>query len=218
MLRLGKTTAAHISKEAQIPYGRIYTVLESLEEKGFVRVVPEETKKYIPTDPEKLHEIIDVKIKSLMDIDNHVKELKKIYEERTVEPVLIAKGKANFMKIVREIKNADVYNYTIKYAFDTNPEFIRNNNMMMEKKMDVKTLGRFDGETKKSINEWNKIHKNVKPIPNEGVAIQITDDNEVMIALIKSNTTMLVRDRAFAKIMKELFVKYYAYTDAPEMK
>ncbi|MBW3022798.1 helix-turn-helix domain-containing protein, partial [Candidatus Woesearchaeota archaeon] len=32
LLRLGKTSASHISKESGVPYGRIYNVLSSLEE------------------------------------------------------------------------------------------------------------------------------------------------------------------------------------------
>jgi sugar-specific transcriptional regulator TrmB len=218
MLRLGKTSAAHISKEAQIPYGRIYTVLESLEEKGLVRVVPEKTKKYIPTDPDKLHEIIDMKIKGLMDIDNHVKELKKIYEEKTIEPVLIAKGKSSFHKISAEIDTAEKYEYSIKYLFSLSPEFIRSAREKKVKGVEYRTLGRVDEETKPNLKEWMNLDKNIRPIENEGVAISIADDKHVMIGLIKSNTTMLIRDAAFAKVMKELFTRYYMNTDAPEMK
>ena len=53
------------------------------------------------------------------------------------------------------------------------------------------------------------INKNIKPIKNDGVAMAIIDDEELMITLIKSNTIMLVRDKPFIKIMKELFLNYY---------
>jgi sugar-specific transcriptional regulator TrmB len=216
MLRLGKTTAGHICKESQVPYGRIYNVLESLEEKGLIKVIPEDTKKYIPSDPEKLHEIIDTRIKSLMEIDNKVKELKKIYEEHDVEPVILAKGKSNFYKIVKELKESEKYEYNIKYSFEVNPTWIRKTKEKSLKGVENKSLGRFDSETKKAIKEWKIIQKEIKPIKNEGVALSIIDDEEVMIGLIKSNTTMLIRDKAFAKVMRQLFVKYYAYTDYEE--
>jgi len=219
LLRLGKTAAAHISKESQVPYGRIYTVLESLEEKGFVRVIPEATKKYMATDPEKFSQLIETKIKSLMEIDSKVKEMKKLYDENTQEPVVIAKGKANFYKISKEMKDPEKYSYTVKYTFETKPDFVRATVNSIKRGIDTKTIGRFDEETMPMIKEWAKIKEPTsKPIPNEGIAMSIIDDNEVMIALIKSNTTMLVRDKAFAKIMKELFSKYYAYTDMPEIK
>lgn len=213
LLRLGKATAGHVSKESQVPYGRIYNVLESLEEKGLVRVIPEDTKKYVPTSPDKLHEIIDARIKGLMEIDIKVKELKKLYEENPQEPVIVAKGKSNFVKIIKEMKEGNKYEYSIKYAFDTNPLFMRNTKKALGKNMDIKVLGRFDNETNKTIKELGTVLKEIKPIKNDGVAMSIVDDEEVMIGLIKSNTTLLIRDKAFAKVMKELFTKYYAYTD-----
>ena len=35
------------------------------------------------------------------------------------------------------------------------------------------------------------------------------DDEEVMIALIKSDTTLLIRDKPFAKLMKKMFLATY---------
>jgi len=213
LLRLGKSAAGHISKESQVPYGRIYNVLASLEEKGLIKVLPEDTKKYIPADPQKLHDIIDVRIKNLMEIDNKVKELKKIYEEHDIEPVLMAKGKSNFYKIEREMKEPERYNYAIKYTFEANPIWMRETKKRLSQGIDVKNLGLFNKETEKAIKEWRTVLKEIKPIDNDGVAMSIKDDEEVMIALIKSNTTMLIRDKAFAKIMKQLFQKYYMSTD-----
>jgi sugar-specific transcriptional regulator TrmB len=213
LLRLGKTAAGHICKESQVPYGRIYNVLASLEEKGLVRTIPEDTKKYIATSPDKLHEIIDNRIKNLMEIDNKVKELKKLYEDNPQEPVIIAKGKSNFYKINKETKKPEKYNYTLKYTFEVNPNWMRDTKERLKKGMDVKHIGLFNKDTEKAIKEWKTVIKEIKPIDNEGVAMSIIDDEEVMIALIKSNTTMLIRDKAFAKVMKQLFAKYYAYTD-----
>jgi sugar-specific transcriptional regulator TrmB len=218
MLRLGKVTAGHISKESQVPYGRIYTVLASLEEKGLIKVLPEETKKYIPSDPQKLHDIIDTRIKNLMEIDNKVKELKKIYEEHEIEPVLLAKGKSNFYKVNKEMKKPEKYSYAVKYTFEANPTWMRDTRERIKKGIETKSVGLFDKETRKAIKEWKTVTKEIKPIQNEGVAMSIIDDEEVMIALIKSNTTMLIRDKAFAKIMKQLFIKYYANTDYEDEK
>ncbi|MGV8171735.1 MAG: TrmB family transcriptional regulator [Candidatus Woesearchaeota archaeon] len=213
LLRLGKATASQISKEANIPYGRIYTVLESLEEKELLKVIPEKTRYYYPTDPEKLHSIIDNRIKNLMEIDNKIKDFKKIYEERTVEPVLVTKGKSSFHKLNSELKKSTNYEYNIKYVFSLSPEIIRRGREKEDMKIDHKTIGRIDSETKTNIEEWRKINKNIKPIQNDGIAMSIIDDEEVMIALIKSNTTMLIRDKAFAKVMRQLFIKYYMNTE-----
>jgi len=213
LLRLGKTTAGHICKESQVPYGRIYNVLASLEEKGLVKTVPEETKKYVPSDPQKLHEIIDTRIKNLMDIDNKVKDLKKIYEEHDIEPVIIAKGKSNFYKINKETKEPEKYDYAIKYTFEANPSWMRHTKERISKGVDTKHIGLFNKDTDKAIKEWKSVIKEIKPIDNDGVAMSIIDDEQVMIGLIKSNTTMLIRDKAFAKVMRQMFQKYYMSTE-----
>jgi sugar-specific transcriptional regulator TrmB len=212
LLRLGKTTASQVSKESQVPYGRIYTVLESLEEKGLVRVLPEETKKYVPSDPEKLHEIINNRIKNLTEIETKVKELKKIYDEQELEPVILAKGKSNFYKINKETKKPENYEYNIRYYFEPNPIFMRNAKNKLSAGIDIKNMGLINTDTKNAIDQWKRITKEIKPINNDGVAMSIIDDEEVMIGLIKSNTTMLIRDKAFAKVMKQLFEGYYNNT------
>jgi hypothetical protein len=153
-----------------------------------------------------------------MEIDTKVKELKKIYEEHDVEPVILAKGKSNFYKINKEAKKPEKYDYAIKYVFEVNPSWIRDTKERIKKGLEVKHIGLFNKDTEKAIKECKTVIKEIKPIQNDGIAMSIIDDEEVMIGLIKSNTTMLIRDKAFAKIMKQLFVKYYMNTDYEEDK
>ena len=213
LIRLGKSAASHISKESGVPYGRIYDVLSSLEQKGLVRTVPEDTKKFIASDPERLHEIVIDKIKQLKEIEQKVTSLKELYMKNPKEPVIIAKGKSNFYKITKEQISAKEYSYAIKYTFDPHPRFLRGSREKIKKGIDVRSLGRFDKETEKALAIWNRVHRNTKPIPNDGIAMSIEDDKEVMIAMIKSNTTMLINDAPFAKLMKELFISYYETHD-----
>ena len=69
--------------------------------------------------------------------------------------------------------------------------------------------------TKKDVKKWLKINKNIKNFENQGVAINITE-HEIMISLIKSNVTLLIRDKAFTKIMKKMFLA--SYDDAEKIK
>jgi len=209
LLHLGKATAAHISKEAQVSYGRIYDVLASLEEKGLVRVIPEKTKKYSPSDPEQLHEFIISKKKAMEEVEKKVAEFKSVYEQHEEEPIVIAKGKKNFYKILRQMKKATKSSYSLKDNFEQRPEFIREVKGMVKRKVDYKVLGRIDKETKGNVKRWLKITKNIKQIESEGVTMSIIDGEQLMVAMIKSNTIMLIRDKAFIKVMKKLFLNYY---------
>ncbi|MBW3023056.1 hypothetical protein KY308_03050, partial [Candidatus Woesearchaeota archaeon] len=178
-------------------------------EKGLVKVIPEKTKKYAPSDPEQLHEYVAKRKQQLEEIEKKVKEYKAIYEQHEEEAVQIAKGKKNFYKIVRQMPKAQKTDYGIKYAFELHPEFIREVNRLKKQKVDHKVLGRIDKETEKNVEKWEKIDPNIKSIKNKGVAVSIVDGKEMMIALIKSNTVMLIKDKPFIELMEELFLDYY---------
>ncbi len=208
LLRIGKAGAAQISKESQVPYGRIYGVLDSLEEKGLVKPIPEKSRKYVPSSPEALQEYIAKQKLLLEEAETKIKEYKSIYSQHIQEPIQIARGKRNFYKILRQLSFPKKYEYNIKYTFETRPESKRIVKRIIRQKKDYKVLGRIDEETTQNVDEWRKI-TNIKPIENQGVAIAIIDDRELMVAMIKSNTIMLVKDEPFIMLMKTLFMNYY---------
>lgn len=211
LLKFGKSTAAQICKDANVPYGRIYTILASLEAKGLAKTLPEKTKKFVPSDPKAIEDFIIQKKNVLDEMEKKIKEFKTIYQEHKEEPIQLAQGKQAFFKMLHSMKSAEVYEYAIKYNFTTNPSVIRGMTSLKKRGADYKTLGRIDKETKKNVNIIKKINANIKSIPNEGVAISIKDDEQILISLIKSNTTMLIRDAPFVKLMKELFLNYYEH-------
>lgn len=209
VLKLGKAGASEISKESGVPYSRIYDILASLEHKGLVKIIPEKGKKFIPGDPSSLKKLIDEKKQSLDVLDKEVEKLKSMYEKAEKEPVEIARGKKNFYKIERQLPRARKQILNIKYTSEYQPVWAREDKADIRKGVKLKVLTRYDDETKGNVLKWLNAYKNIKQIPNEGVAIGIRDDNAIMITLIKSNVTMLIRDKPFIALMKELFLKYY---------
>ncbi|HIH31885.1 TPA: TrmB family transcriptional regulator [Candidatus Woesearchaeota archaeon] len=209
LIKLGKTSASEISRNSQVSYGKIYEVLASLEQKGLIKTIPENTKKFIASDPENLMHLVNKKEEELLEIKNSIRELKQIYSEKEQEPVLVAKGKNNWHKLEKELKASEKYYYSIKYDFSFRPEFVRQTKQLISQKIDYRVIGRFDKETENNIKQWKKIITNIKPIENNGVTMSIIDDEELMIGLIKSNTSMLIKDKSFVQLMKTLFVDYY---------
>ena len=51
LLSIGRTTAPHLSEATGIPKARIYDVLDSLADRGFVKVIPGRPKEYQPKAP-----------------------------------------------------------------------------------------------------------------------------------------------------------------------
>ncbi len=52
LLKLGVSEASDIYRDSEVPYGKIYSVLESLAGKGFVEVQASRPKKFRAVDPE----------------------------------------------------------------------------------------------------------------------------------------------------------------------
>ena len=170
----------------------------------------------MPSSPEALISMIDKKQKELEKAKEKAKELKKFYEIKEKNPVVMEIGRKGFYKIAKELRESEEYSYSIKYTSEYNPSFVENYKKLKRRKADSKTLTRYDKETEKEVKKWLQIKKDIKKLENEGIAMSIEDDEEVMIALIKSNVTLLIKDKAFAKIMKKMFLE--TYKNAGEIK
>ena len=209
LIEFGILSAAEVSAKSTVSYSKIYNILDSLIAKGLVSIIPEKTKKFSPSSPESFVKLIEEKERKLHEAKNKVKELKKFYDVKEKNPVIVAAGIKGFHKVVEEMKIAEKYCYNIKWNAEARPDWLRTREDKLRKKVEIKDLVRYNDETEKNVEEWLKISKNIKKIENEGVAFSVTDDYEVMISLIKSNVTLLIRDKPFAKIMKKMFLETY---------
>jgi len=54
LLTLGRTTAPNLAEATDIPKARIYGVLESLSDRGFIKIIPGRPKEYQPKSPEEI--------------------------------------------------------------------------------------------------------------------------------------------------------------------
>lgn len=209
LLEFGKLSASEISTRSHVPYSRIYDILNSLVNKGLVEIIPEKTKKFIPSDPNSLAKIIDKKKKILDNAQEMIQKMKEFYEVKEKNPVSISQGKAGFWKLADEMKTPKKYSYNIKWTSQIRPESIKSLKQRIKEKVDIKVLTRYDQETEKEVKQWLKVNKNIRKIDNEGFAFSVQDDEEVLLGLIKSNITLLIRNKSFAKIMKKMFLETY---------
>lgn len=209
LIKFGKLGAGEISRESSVSYSKIYNVLDSLTIKGLVEVIPEKTKKFVPTNPNSLIKLIEEKQKQLEEAKQKAQEMEKFYEIKEKNPVIMGLGRKGFYKIVKDMKESEKYSYSVKYTSEYHPDFVESYKKLKKKKAESKTLTRYDKETGEDVKKWLKIKESIKKIENEGVAMSIEDDEQVMIALIKSNVTLLIKDAPFAKIMKKMFLDTY---------
>jgi sugar-specific transcriptional regulator TrmB len=209
LVKIGKASSSTISQDSGVSYSRIYDVLASLEHKGLVKVVPEKGKKFVPGDPEALKKLIEQKRQLLDELDKEVVHLKSLYEVKEKEVVEVARGSRNFYKLEREMPSPKKLCYNIKYSGEYRPEWERGDRILLKNKGDLKELFRVDSETKENVKKWLRVHKNLREIPNKGIAISLVDDKVILISLIKSNVQLLIKDKAFIEMMQELIKAYY---------
>jgi len=208
LIKFGKLGSSDISRESGVSYSKIYNVLDSLINKGLVRVLPEKTKKFVPGDPESLIKLINDKQKKLEKAKEKANEMRQFYDVKEKNPVLMEVGKKGFYKIIKELGEVETFEYSVKWTSEYRPDWARNIAIRLKKGKDVKSLTRYDKETESDVKKYLKVNKNIKKLDNGGVAMDIRD-NSVMISLIKSNVTLLIKDKPFIKIMKKMFNETY---------
>ena len=209
LVEFGKLGAGEISSQSGVSYSKIYNVLSSLINKGLVEIVPEKTKKFVPSSPDSLIKLIEKKQEKLEKVKEEVKEMKKFYEVKEKNPVVMEIGRKGFYKIVNELKKTEKYDYSIKWTSEYRPDWARQTAQKIKRKCDIRNLVRYDKETEKNVGKWLRINKNIRKFENEGIAFSVIDDEEIMISLIKANVTLLIKNVPFAKIMKKLFLDSY---------
>jgi len=146
-----------------------------------------------------------------------LRKLKQIYELKQKEPVEIAKGKRNFYKMERELEKPRTFLYNVKYKVEYQPVWEKEHLNYLKKGIKVKELVRVDKETEKNIRKWKRLHRVMRVIPNQGVAVSIRDSS-IMLTLINSNVQVLIRDKAFIQLMKNLFEVYWNQAKSVNVK
>ncbi len=207
LIKLGKSSAAEISRESRVPYGRIYDVLNSLLSQGLIIVVPEPTKKFMASNPENLDKLLQKKSEQIKQLKEQITQLKQIYNITEKEPIEVAKGKRNFSELLHKMNTPKNYEYCIKFKVDPNPKWMRDSKKRVKEGVILKTLVKYDETTKKNIDLWQKsgAKTQMRKLEFDNIAARIIDDKEILFALIESNVTVLIRDKQFTKLMKKFF-------------
>ncbi len=107
LLARGPMQANQVSREAEVPYSKIYEVMGSLEKKGWVEVDHDRPSKYYPKSPSMAIETMKTKVES--DLKRHeaqvVEELQPLYEQKETRErpnIWIVHGEFNILARIRQ--------------------------------------------------------------------------------------------------------------------
>ena len=164
LLRMGKASASQVATTADVPHGRIYDVLDSLIAKGLVRVSPEKPRMYAAESPAAVKGLIEQKKANLEELEKDIGRLEKSFKARPMETVYMTRGRANFHRLVKELPDPKKFNYSIKYTAEFHPMWVREVKNQLKRGVELKTLTRYDEETKGNVRNWSKVQKNIRKI------------------------------------------------------
>ena len=153
LARLGKTSASKISIGSEVPYGRIYDVLNTLVSKRFVKLLPGPTKQYAAADPKLLLHKLEERKKELIELEGDIVKLKEEYKSAGEEPVWVIHGKRNFYKAIDKMPWPKKYDYAIRYTVEPNPVWMGNLRRLISKGIKVRALVRNVPETEDAIGK-----------------------------------------------------------------
>lgn len=204
LVKLDKCTASEVSRNSGVPYGKIYEVLARLENKGLTVVVPGKTKLFVPGDPNQLKEIIEKKQQKLSALSSQVEDFKKLYVEREEEPVVIARGRKVWPKVLKLHKEGTEFAYGLRSQVEIRPDTLRKLNARAKKGVVNKDLVPRKKEFVENVAKLASGNTDVRYYDGPKVSLSITE-KEVMLILIESNTNVLIRDKAFIQLMKDMF-------------
>jgi len=111
LLENGPSTASQASKDAGVPYSKIYDVLTSLEAKGWVEVENTRPKRYFPKPPSESLEATRLTIESTLqsNLSQARGELEPLYASKELQErpdIWIVRGDFNIIARIREALTA----------------------------------------------------------------------------------------------------------------
>jgi len=113
LLQMGVTTASRISEHANVPYSKVYEVLNSLEKKGWIKTHSGRPRRYYPRSPAEALEAARLRLVNMMETwrKSVLEELQPLYDKGEVREkpdVWILRGESDAVAKLKEIiRNAE---------------------------------------------------------------------------------------------------------------
>lgn len=196
----GASTGGQIVKRSGVPQGKVYLVIQSLQDKGFLTTTDVKPKVFTPVNPEiAVKDVIENKINNLSRLKKEVldefKTIKKPeIEENIIEKIQVFSGKKPryalndrlFENAKREVRF--MHTYEVRFY-----SFVRLVHETVKRGIKVKFLAiSVNEKTLEWIKEDIRAGVEVRYLPVDDIRIQIMDESESRVSVVNPKDT---RDR-----------------------
>lgn len=213
LLKLGRAKTRQISKESNVSYGRIYEILDKLQEKGLIMALPTIPKTFKAIDPKKAFKII---IKTKKDeLDQFLESAEKIkifsLEPKIEDKTIIFHGKQKQLSMVTDMNDrATKEILAIPGIYEPIVPVRVSIQKALKKGIKVKRIIR--QVTERNINvikENSKLGEEQRQNTLSGLRLKIMDRKEAMISIVdpktKDRISIYTTNKDFANSMATFF-------------
>lgn len=216
LLKMGKTTAYRLSENSEVPFGRVYEILESLENKGLVTLESKDPKKYEAVNPEiGLRALLNEKGKEWKEekeeLEDFIDSLE--YKEKEVEEVKFVKSKEVYYKKLEQlVKNAkeEILSVVGGLGAAESTRAEEYERKFVEGGGSVKMMVTVTQENRQRVKRAQDIGIDLKDSPFEGIRLHVVDEEKTLIAVNKPSmiferAALIVEDEDFSRSVKRMF-------------
>jgi sugar-specific transcriptional regulator TrmB len=222
LLSLGKTDSKTISKKANIPIARVYSIAEKLAEKGLVRMLPGHPSMFEVIPPSqafsKFLEKIEEKKKAMESL---IIDLQKTFSEREQEEeeILVYKDLNSIKKEIIKIDESTKKEVSIYSRFVTrDEEILESLERLVKRKVKVRVTGAVRNQTSELIAySYKNVGCEVKILGEEDYApltFSIHDDDALFLLFESEKNpnnylNLTLKNRKIVQMFSNLFNYYW---------
>jgi len=194
LLRLGRTKSKELSKESNVSYGRIYEILDKLEERGLVSSLPTTPKTFEAINPKiSFKRILNKKTEELTKLKKEIKQLKlpskkmpAKFEDRTS----VIHGKQKQIQLINELKERatkEILSIPGTYEAKT-PTKVASHRALQRGVKIRRLLRAVTPDNKLRVKENLKLGEQIRQKTLTGLRLQIIDKKEAIISIVEPKT------------------------------
>lgn len=214
LLILGRSKSREVSKESKVSYGRIYEILEKLEQRGLVSIIPTEPKTFEAIEPRLAFKmILEQKKQELKKLEGEIKDVKiplKKLQRKEEDKTLILHGTQKYMGVVMKM-NEDAKNEMLSipgiYTASLANKILYQR--ALKRGVKCRKIVRFEGFNKQAVRENIALGEEIRQNELKGLRLKIVDRNEALLSIVdpisKDRISIYTTNKDFANSMAIFF-------------
>ncbi|MBI4148280.1 TrmB family transcriptional regulator [Candidatus Woesearchaeota archaeon] len=215
LVRNGMCTAHVLSKESGVPYGKIYPVLASLENKGFVKLFAGMPKRFMAVEPKiVVGQTIAAKEKELSAFKQQAHQLVKTLgafaerkQDETADTIRVIEGYKNYLNLSIALHQQARQEWLSITELTIHKEHFDATKACIKRGVSVRLLTYKEEQQKKNIDLWRKIGAKIKFVEYTPAQFSIIDGKQVTIRITgeEKYIALWIQNQSLAQSMKNYF-------------